>query len=66
MRILAKELRTKTRLMLDAADRREQVTITYRGKRLARIVPLDAAFREVSRIAQEISVALFGRILKRE
>ena len=43
MKISAKELRTKTRLMLDAIDRGEQVTITYRGKPRARVVPLDAA-----------------------
>ena len=42
MKISAKELRTKTRLMLDAIDRGEEVTITYRGKPRARVVPLDA------------------------
>lgn len=41
MQISAKELRTKTRLMLDAIDRGEEVTITYRGKPRARVVPLD-------------------------
>ncbi len=42
MQISAKELRTKTRLLLDAVDRGEEVTITYRGKPRARVVPLDA------------------------
>lgn len=41
MEISAKELRRKTRLLLDAVDRGEDVTITYRGRARARVVRMD-------------------------
>jgi prevent-host-death family protein len=41
MKVSAKELRQKTRLLLDAVERGEEVTITYRGRARARIIPMD-------------------------
>jgi len=41
MEVSAKELRKKTRLLLDAVERGEEVTITYRGRAKARVVRLD-------------------------
>jgi prevent-host-death family protein len=41
MEITAKDLRTQTRLLLDAVDRGEEVTITFRGRPRARIVRID-------------------------
>jgi prevent-host-death family protein len=41
MEVSAKELRQKTRLVLDAVERGEEVTITYRGRARARILRLD-------------------------
>ncbi len=43
MEVSAKELRQKTRLLLDAVERGEEVTITYRGRARARVVPVDRA-----------------------
>ncbi|MCG6860999.1 MAG: type II toxin-antitoxin system prevent-host-death family antitoxin [Chromatiaceae bacterium] len=41
MEVSAKELRQKTRLLLDAVERGEEVTITYRGRARARVVRMD-------------------------
>jgi antitoxin (DNA-binding transcriptional repressor) of toxin-antitoxin stability system len=41
MKVSAKELRQKTRLVLDAVERGEEVTITYRGRARAQILRLD-------------------------
>jgi prevent-host-death family protein len=43
MEISAKELRQKTRLLLDAVERGEEVTITYRGRAKARVVRIQSA-----------------------
>jgi len=40
MEISAKALRQKTRLLLDAVERGEEMTITYRGRARARVVPM--------------------------
>jgi prevent-host-death family protein len=42
MEISAKELRQKTRLLLDAVERGEEVTITYRGRAKARVVRIQS------------------------
>lgn len=42
MEISAKELRQKTRLLLDAVERGEEVTITYRGRARARVVRMES------------------------
>lgn len=41
MEVSAKELRRKTRLLLDTVERGEEVTITYRGRARARVVPMN-------------------------
>jgi prevent-host-death family protein len=41
MEITAKELRSQTRLLLDAVDRGEEVTITFRGRPRARVVSIE-------------------------
>ncbi|MFO1432405.1 MAG: type II toxin-antitoxin system prevent-host-death family antitoxin [Candidatus Competibacteraceae bacterium] len=41
MKISTKELCTYTRQLLEAVERGEEVTITYRGQSRARIVPLE-------------------------
>jgi prevent-host-death family protein len=42
MRATAKDLRLKTREILAAVERGEEVIVTYRGKEKARIVPMAA------------------------
>ncbi len=41
MEITAKELRSQTSLLLDAVERGEEVTITYRGRPRARVVRIE-------------------------
>jgi len=41
MEISAKDLRSRTRLLLDAVDRGEEVTITFRGRPRARVVRIE-------------------------
>jgi prevent-host-death family protein len=41
LKATAKDLRTRIKLLLDAVDRGEEVTITYRGKPRARLVPVN-------------------------
>jgi len=41
MEVSAKELRQKTRLLLDMVERGEEVIITYRGRPRARIVSIN-------------------------
>ena len=43
MDVSAKELRTRIGEVLDCVERGEQVTVTYRGKPRARLVPIDDA-----------------------
>jgi len=57
MEISAKELRQKTRLLLDAVDRGEEVTITYRGRARARVVRMES---EVDRPEPATGNELFG------
>ena len=45
------DLRKKMRKVMSAIDRREQVTLTYRGKRRAVIVPLAEARKKPVRVA---------------
>jgi len=40
MKITAKELRTRTREVLDSVERGESVTITYRGKAKAQLISI--------------------------
>ncbi len=56
MRATAKELRFKTREVLAAVERGEEVIITYRGKEKAKLVPLKGG---QGRGAQS-STSLFG------
>ena len=49
MEATTKDLRLHTRELLAATDRGEEVTITYRGKRRAKLVPL----RKGSKIADK-------------
>ena len=42
MDVSAKGLRTRIGEILDCVERGEQVTVTYRGKPRARLVPIDA------------------------
>ena len=48
MNISAKGLRTRIGEVLDCVERGEQVTVTYRGKPRARLVPIDAGEAESS------------------
>lgn len=41
MEATTKDLRLHTRALISATDRGEEVIITYRGKRRAKLVPLD-------------------------
>lgn len=41
MKATAKDMRFHTKELLDAVSRGEEVTITYRGKPRAKLVPLD-------------------------
>lgn len=41
MEITAKDRRSQTRLLLDAVDRGEEVTITFRGRPRARVVSIE-------------------------
>jgi prevent-host-death family protein len=45
MELSTKALRSQARLLLDAVARGETVTITYRGRPSARVVPLEGAER---------------------
>ncbi|MBI5526904.1 MAG: type II toxin-antitoxin system prevent-host-death family antitoxin [Deltaproteobacteria bacterium] len=45
MKATAKDLRVRGRELLDAVDRGERVTITFRGRPRAILVPLDAPRR---------------------
>jgi prevent-host-death family protein len=48
----AKELRQKTSALLDSVRRGQEVVITYRGKRIAVLAPLDRiAHKELTPIA---------------
>jgi prevent-host-death family protein len=63
MKISAKELREKTRLLLDAVERGEEVTITYRGRPRARVVPLGKSLNTVEGAREN---ELFGLWADRE
>jgi len=54
MKATAKDLRFRTKEILETADRGEEVTITFRGKPYVKIVPLE----KPEQTEQEIS--LFG------
>ena len=41
MKVSAKDLRTRTRQLLEAVERGEEVVITYRGKARAKVVAID-------------------------
>ncbi len=47
MKVSAKDLRTRTRQLLEAVERGEEVIITYRGKARAKVVAIDSASAEV-------------------
>jgi len=47
MEINAKEARTKISSLLDRARKGEEVVILYRGKRVARLVPIDNTVRRL-------------------
>ena len=42
MKVSAKDLRTRTRQLLEAVERGEEVIITYRGKARAKVVAIDS------------------------
>ena len=42
MKLSAKDLRTRTKELLEAVERGEQVIITYRGKARAKVVAIDS------------------------
>lgn len=44
MHASSKDLRFNTKKVLDAEIRGEEVTITYRGKPCAKIVPIESSF----------------------
>ncbi|MEL6195541.1 MAG: type II toxin-antitoxin system prevent-host-death family antitoxin [Myxococcota bacterium] len=46
MKATAKELRTRTKEVLDAVDRGETVTVTYRGEARAQLVPVPKRARK--------------------
>jgi len=57
MEVSAKALRQKTRLLLDAVERGEEVTITYRGRARARVVPMHQGSEQAESVRKN---ALFG------
>lgn len=54
MKVSAKDLRTRTRQLLEAVERGEEVVITYRGKARAKVVALES---ELGRLPEQ---ELFG------
>jgi prevent-host-death family protein len=54
MKATAKDLRTRSKEILDAVGRGEEVTITYRGKPYAKLVPVR---KEIPKYKEN---ALFG------
>ncbi|WP_133510895.1 type II toxin-antitoxin system Phd/YefM family antitoxin [Candidatus Thiosymbion oneisti] len=57
MEVSAKELRRKTRLLLDTVERGQAVTITYRGRARARVVPMKKGPERAESVKQD---ELFG------
>jgi len=57
MEVSAKELRRKTRLLLDTVERGEEVTITYRGRAKARVVRINQESERAESVKQD---ELFG------
>ena len=55
MKVTAKDLRFRSKHVLEAVDRGEEVLITHRGRPHARIIPADGGPREPGR-----RTALFG------
>jgi len=55
MKATAKDLRFHAREILDAVSRGEEVIITYRGKPLAKIIPVNSDKDE-----ERITASLFG------
>jgi len=58
MKVSAKELRTRTRELLECVARGEEVTVTYRGKARAKLVPIDQ--QSLSETIGAATLALFG------
>jgi prevent-host-death family protein len=58
MKVSAKELRSRTRELLECVARGEEVTVTYRGKPRAKLVPIDQ--QSVSETDSAAALALFG------
>ena len=46
MKVTAKDLRFHSKEILEATSRGEEVTITYRGKPMAKIIPLESENRK--------------------
>ncbi len=57
MNTTAKGLRTRTKEILDAVDRGEEVVVTFRGRARAKIIPIAAQARSRSVAAEN---PLFG------
>jgi prevent-host-death family protein len=55
MKITARELRVRSKYVLEAVDRGEEVLITYRGRPRARVVPAETGTRKPDR-----GTGLFG------
>lgn len=53
----AKELRIKTRQLLDAVERGEEVIVTHRGRACAKLVPVSRASKAGARVR---NAPLFG------
>ena len=49
MKVTAKDLRFRSKHVLEAVDRGEEVLITYRGRPRARVVPADTEPRKPGR-----------------
>ena len=58
MKVSAKELRSRTRELLECVARGEEVTVTYRGKPRAKLVPIDQ--QSDSETKNVTALALFG------
>lgn len=57
MKASAKDLRYKTKEIIAALERGEEVLLTYRGKEKARIIPVS---KKPQKIYEEEEISLFG------
>jgi len=58
MKATAKDLRIRSKDLLDAVSRGEEITITYRGKPRAKMIPIEKRSRKVN-VKQSLAFGLW-------